>query len=241
PYVNAFIEDLPRLLGWLAHHEQTRDAVNGWMKEQYQGILTSQIRDLTKPETGLHFNISTITAEKMKSITVNKIADVIQCRAPDLWNVVGILMAADPINLRRCEKRREEREIDRKANGGTRKKRRTRVTEEDEDEFHLQEIVNEGEDEPEDIEDLLENERHSLLRVRQVTCISIMMQATSQRCNSLQALVGVFLQSCNVPEQTRNFLAHLGVSVSVATINRAMKQLSREAHREIRQLGASLL
>lgn len=67
------------------------------------------------------------------------------------------------------------------------------------------------------------------------------MQATSQRCNSLQALIGVFLQSCNVPEQTRNFIAHLGISISVATINRAMKQLSHEAHREIRRMGATLL
>lgn len=67
------------------------------------------------------------------------------------------------------------------------------------------------------------------------------MQSTNQRCNSLQALVGVFLQSCNTSEQTRNFLAHIGVSVSVMTINQAMKNLSQEARREIQRLGATLL
>jgi hypothetical protein len=67
------------------------------------------------------------------------------------------------------------------------------------------------------------------------------MQATNQKCNSLQSLVGIFLQSCNTSEQTRNFLSHLGVSVSVATINRTMTNLSTEAYHEIQRLGSTML
>lgn len=65
------------------------------------------------------------------------------------------------------------------------------------------------------------------------------MQATNQRCNMLQTLVGVFLQSCRVHEAARKVLGHLGISVSVLTINLAMKNLSREAFREMRRLGAT--
>jgi hypothetical protein len=68
-----------------------------------------------------------------------------------------------------------------------------------------------------------------------------MMQATNQRCNSMQALVGVFLQSCNVSKQTRNFLSHLGISISVTSINRAIKNLSKEAYRDIQRTGATFL
>lgn len=57
----------------------------------------------------------------------------------------------------------------------------------------------------------------------------------------MQALVGVFLQSCNVSEQTRSFLSHLGVSVSVGTITNAINNLSREAYKEIQRLGSTLL
>lgn len=68
-----------------------------------------------------------------------------------------------------------------------------------------------------------------------------MMHATNQRCNALQTLVGIFLQSGNTSEQTRNFLAHLGVSVSVASIGRAVDNLSREAKRNIQHLSSTLL
>lgn len=67
-----------------------------------------------------------------------------------------------------------------------------------------------------------------------------MMQVTNQKCNALQSLVGVFLQSCNVSDQTRNFLAHLGVSVSVTSINRSIRNLSKKAYHEIQRLGATL-
>jgi hypothetical protein len=46
---------------------------------------------------GLQFNARTITAEKMKSCTIKKIADDIKTHAPDLWNLVGRLLDADPI------------------------------------------------------------------------------------------------------------------------------------------------
>lgn len=68
-----------------------------------------------------------------------------------------------------------------------------------------------------------------------------MMQATNQKCNMLQGLVGIFLQSCNIPDQARDFLVHLGVSASVSTMNRAMKHLSREAFLEMQRLGSTFL
>jgi hypothetical protein len=68
-----------------------------------------------------------------------------------------------------------------------------------------------------------------------------MMQSTNQKCNSLQALVGIFLQSCHISEQARNFLGHLGISVSATTINQAMKNLSREAYRDMQRLGSTFL
>ncbi|KAJ3555015.1 hypothetical protein NP233_g12305 [Leucocoprinus birnbaumii] len=65
------------------------------------------------------------------------------------------------------------------------------------------------------------------------------MQATNQRANMLQTLVGVFLQSCRVHEAARKVLGHLGVSVSVSTINLAMKNLSKEAYQEMQRLAAT--
>ncbi|EKM81860.1 hypothetical protein AGABI1DRAFT_126217 [Agaricus bisporus var. burnettii JB137-S8] len=66
PYMNKFKEDLPQFLGWLAHHEQTRDILGNWVKQHHTATLMSQIRNLSRAENGFHFNASAITAEKMK-------------------------------------------------------------------------------------------------------------------------------------------------------------------------------
>jgi hypothetical protein len=71
-YVNFFMEDLPSLLVWLAYHERTREVVKGWMKEEYTGILTSQLRDLVRPKNGFHINVGSITAEKTKDCTTRR-------------------------------------------------------------------------------------------------------------------------------------------------------------------------
>jgi hypothetical protein len=85
------------------------------MKQEYTGALTSQLRKLTRPDMGLQFNAQMITAEKMKSCTIKKIADDIKTHAPDLWNLVGRLLDADPIIHDHRKKDREKRERDRKS------------------------------------------------------------------------------------------------------------------------------
>ena len=61
------------------------------------------------------------------------------------------------------------------------------------------------------------------------------------RCNALQAIIGVFLQSCNTPETVREFLAHVGLSVSPSSINKAISSLSKESENQIRKTGQTLM
>ena len=61
------------------------------------------------------------------------------------------------------------------------------------------------------------------------------------RCNALQAIIGIFLQSCNTPETMREFLAHVGLSVSPSSINKAISSLSKESENQIRKIGQTLM
>jgi hypothetical protein len=70
--------------------------------------------------------------------------------------------------------------------------------------------------------------------------MSVMMQSSNQRCNTLQSAVGMFLESCNTPETVQELLAHMGISVSTMAINDMVNSLSKEAHTEIQRLGQSL-
>ena len=67
------------------------------------------------------------------------------------------------------------------------------------------------------------------------------MYSTNRLCNSLQSMVGVFLHASNAPETIINLLSHMGVSVAAKTVTRAIKNLSKEAHTEIRTLGQMFL
>lgn len=133
-----------------------------WVREEYTGTLMSQICDLSKPKTGFHLNAKTITAEKMKECTIGKISEGIKAHAPDVWDLVGKLLEADPAAVRNRERDREHREMERKANGGLRRQKKRR---ENEDEDPIAQLLGENEDEPEDIEDQLEQQRLALIHV----------------------------------------------------------------------------
>ena len=68
-----------------------------------------------------------------------------------------------------------------------------------------------------------------------------MMQSTNQKCNILQSIFGVFLHSCSTPQRVIQSLARMGVSISSATILRAIKSLSAETYETLRSMGQSLI
>lgn len=67
------------------------------------------------------------------------------------------------------------------------------------------------------------------------------MQSTNQKSNALQAVLGVFLHSCNTPQKVEQALAHMGLSVSVNSIHHAVDSLSQKSAIILREMGQSLL
>ncbi|KAG1803053.1 hypothetical protein EV424DRAFT_1474635 [Suillus variegatus] len=76
---------------------------------------------------------------------------------------------------------------------------------------------------------------------RKVMVMSIMMRSMNQRSNTLQSLMGMFLQSTHSPQKVIETLERIGVSVSVNAIFAATHSLSAQTHRTLRSLGQSLL
>lgn len=67
-----------------------------------------------------------------------------------------------------------------------------------------------------------------------------MLQTTNQYCNALQSVMGIFLHSCNTPEDIIEVLARIGVSISTTSINDAVTSLSKESSTSLRRLGKTL-
>jgi hypothetical protein len=101
----------------------------------------------------------------LKKFTIAHLSQGIRELAPDVWELVGRLLQADPDILKRREKIRILRERARQEGGGYRKRKPRHEVEDDEDEMRLFDIADEDEDEPEHIEELLENQTKSLTTV----------------------------------------------------------------------------
>ncbi|KAH9951072.1 hypothetical protein B0H21DRAFT_801792 [Amylocystis lapponica] len=71
--------------------------------------------------------------------------------------------------------------------------------------------------------------------------IGILTMSTNVRCNAMQSMTGIFLHSCNAPEAVIDLLSRIGISISHSTIDSAVTSLSREAGKEIKSLGSTLL
>ncbi|KAI6142890.1 hypothetical protein EDD17DRAFT_1781884 [Pisolithus thermaeus] len=67
------------------------------------------------------------------------------------------------------------------------------------------------------------------------------MHSLNQKSNTLQSLLGLFLQSAHMPYKVINTLAHLRISVSTDTINQAVQSLLQESQNSLQQLGQSLV
>ncbi|EPQ50052.1 hypothetical protein GLOTRDRAFT_51116 [Gloeophyllum trabeum ATCC 11539] len=65
--------------------------------------------------------------------------------------------------------------------------------------------------------------------------------SSSQKCNMLGSVMGVFLHACNTPSKVIQALAHMGISISVNTVEKAVTSLSKETRSKLRALGQTFL
>ncbi|KAI9431079.1 hypothetical protein H4582DRAFT_1822991 [Lactarius indigo] len=77
--------------------------------------------------------------------------------------------------------------------------------------------------------------RNTAIRViKCVVCISIVLQSANENCNHLQSILGIFIHSANVPQRVAEVLAHAGLTISIKSIQRAVKSMSIDSARKIK-------
>ncbi|KAI9452137.1 hypothetical protein BJY52DRAFT_1124627, partial [Lactarius psammicola] len=77
--------------------------------------------------------------------------------------------------------------------------------------------------------------RNTAIRViKCVVCISIILQSANENCNHLQGILGIFIHSANVPQRVAEVLAHAGLTISIKSIQRAVKSMSIDSAHKIK-------
>ncbi|KIK76013.1 hypothetical protein PAXRUDRAFT_78457, partial [Paxillus rubicundulus Ve08.2h10] len=68
-----------------------------------------------------------------------------------------------------------------------------------------------------------------------VVVISIFLQSSNEKCNSLQGWMGFFMKSMCIPKKAIKVLAHAGLSISLSSIHNAVTSMSKEISSTIRK------
>lgn len=72
-------------------------------------------------------------------------------------------------------------------------------------------------------------------------CLSVMVQSTNRRCNAMQSVIGLFLQSAGTPGTVVELLSRLGVSITTSSINNTVNSLMSESIVALKRIGRTLL
>ncbi|KAF7296795.1 hypothetical protein MIND_00910500 [Mycena indigotica] len=216
--VQTILAASDEILGVFLSAEETRDRTRQWVGHIAAETFTEELEILTHQPTA-KFNASHAVIKELEEIDIEDMARDMESSAPILWATFnGLLSVPSDILELQARKRAEYR---------TRKGRTVGAAAP----VAADGIVD-GEDEAaeaETSEDVLVQQRKARVRMKQVVCLSILINNRNTHCNVLQTLVGVFLHACNTPESVVNFLSHAGISNAPSTINSCVSSLSDDS------------
>ncbi|KAH9169084.1 hypothetical protein EDB89DRAFT_1854912, partial [Lactarius sanguifluus] len=193
------------ICAYLVNHVPTSASVSAWALQNTQLVLRREAEELTKKDHGLHFHANAATVEQVESSFMPHLAGKIRHVAPTLN--LGELGEDTPAS-------------ETKGDDGT--------------------------DPDSDLEDNLRQRRkrvrkdvsarNTALRViKTVVCASIILKSTNKNCDHLQSVMGIFVHSANVPQRVIEVLAHVGLSISIKSIQRAVKSMSNDSAHRIKE------
>ncbi|KAF9525695.1 hypothetical protein CPB83DRAFT_796037, partial [Crepidotus variabilis] len=204
-----------------------------WAFDLVTEVVCGEVVKLTGAHEGLHFNMSKATSRYLEGSFMQEAAAKMEEKGPWLWRLVGSLLDSNP------RRRRVE--------GSDRRDVRTLqdplATEGDLGEIGGDSMEMPRDGAPNAKKKLTKRQKRAaernsalLLIVSSASTIvfAIFLQSTNENCNYLQSILGLFYHSTSVPEKVIDMLAHAGLSVSLTSIQRGIKRLSRQADQKIR-------
>ncbi|KAI1787584.1 hypothetical protein LXA43DRAFT_855708, partial [Ganoderma leucocontextum] len=244
PWYQALISATPSIFSAFLYHTRTSAAVLQWCHHLMSNRHSDAIARLTSPDHGWHFSATRARPEQLQDFRMEDMAAQIARTEPDLWSLVRSLLGCSLVredDLPMAAAAEDEDGV------------------EEEEDAALWGMVGDipGEEDPMHAKQTAHAKlgRKSLRKLRElrnsltdivrgskaVVIISILMQHRDQRCNTLQSTFGVFLHSCNAPEKLIKILAHMGLSISLTSVHRALASLAAHSENALIDLGQTLL
>ncbi|KAI0683413.1 hypothetical protein BC835DRAFT_1295982, partial [Cytidiella melzeri] len=195
-------------------HEQTLSWAHSIMSKHYADAIDSLAHNIDH----WHFSASQAKPAQIRDFRLEELAVTIQREQPRLWSLVFRLATGSE----------DTEPVTGDAIGED-------LDAEDEEENNFDHAGPDAE------QGLRRKKIHGLRVIKTVTVTSILAHNRFQKCNILQATMGIFLHSCRAPEKLVKVLSRMGVSISLTSIHRAIHSLSRKSRLDMQRLGRSLL
>ena len=167
PARHDLVENVPDIISLLLQNSATKDKAFGTVFVMTEEKYCDQIQQLSLRESGFHATATRLTEQQLKEFDLQHIMEQLAEKAPDVWRLVGRLLSADTNqNKRRVQnQRRAETEVD---DGEI----QDELLVSDGEDGQL--VTDEGDDEPEDIEDQRREEKDALINIVSTTPYSLM-------------------------------------------------------------------
>ncbi|KAF8235588.1 hypothetical protein L208DRAFT_1256391 [Tricholoma matsutake] len=89
------LQNADKILGTLAHNLTTSANAIHWAHEITMRTYADQICALVQVKTGLQFSAKHCTVQSLKDFDIIGVAEQMQVKVPHLWELLGVLLAAD--------------------------------------------------------------------------------------------------------------------------------------------------
>ncbi|KAF8450849.1 hypothetical protein L210DRAFT_3639881 [Boletus edulis BED1] len=219
PIVIGLISRIDEIIeGVMRYSEMGKRKVEDLANKITTKTYVDEVAQLARHDGGLHFNVSCTNIKQLEAFSIPELMQVMKQNAPSLWGMLDVVLSAHATEMSGTSGDDDANEQDLYWNaldgGDIRRGRRPT--------------------------DRLDKQR-AVATIKKVVIVSIMAQNKNQRANQLQSMLGVFLQSAHAPQKVIETLAHMGLSISLSSINSAIQSLSRESSNVIKELGHTRL
>ncbi|KAG1775488.1 hypothetical protein EV702DRAFT_973036 [Suillus placidus] len=224
PHVHELLVHSEDLISAIIKHPSRPKNLAHTVTQLIQGIYVHEVRTMASEEGSSHFGALSANMQQLEEFSIKETAQAMKLNAPGLWGLLGALL---------CEDERL---------GSNKDVVMSDVPEAVNDYYwdQVEAIELEGFINALTSEGAL-NIMPCLHVNKKVVLLSIMMQSTNQKSNTLQSIIRIFLQSMHTLQNVVDTLTHIGISISTDAIHAAVKSMSAKSQNAMQDLGQSLL
>ncbi|KIK80263.1 hypothetical protein PAXRUDRAFT_766419 [Paxillus rubicundulus Ve08.2h10] len=224
PIVQDLLLHSTEVLGtFLAHPIKAQD----FMQHCAELILDLYLKEIchaASKDGGWHFGASTATTQQLEDFNLDDMAWDLKAHAPRLWTFVGLLM--------QCDEKQKGGSGKKDVDGDVVMDKQSMDMEQDYwnevDEVDFEEFIEGLTAEGGPSIPMKDHKKWQVVikTIKKIVIISIIMQSVNWKLNTLQTILGLFLQSAHTLQKVIDTLVQAGISISTDAINAAVCSLS---------------